>query len=210
MVQNAYDEICTLEVCESQNFIQMDEELLVIAKQRMPSFKFPQCDVLVVDEVGKNISGCGHDPNVTGRTYEEGFAVDFKVTNLFIRTLTPESHHNGIGLHIADISTRRCLNSVNWRETWLNTITSNRLNGGRIPLYENTDRDALLLAIRTCDDIDFAAPRVVRIRNTLCLDRIQISETLYNDIKDRPDVEYSSGPDPFVFDDQGFMTSMPE
>ena len=89
--------------------------------------------------------------------------MDFKVTNLFIRSLTPESHHNGIGLHIADITTRRCLNSVNWRETWLNTITSNRLNGGRIPLYENTDRDALLLAIRTCDGIDFATPRVVRI-----------------------------------------------
>jgi len=210
VVQNAYDEICAFEVCESRDFIRMDEDLLVMAKQRMPSFKFPHCDVLVIDEVGKNISGCGHDPNVTGRTYEEGFSVDFKVTNLFIRSLTPESHHNGIGLHIADITTRRCLNSVNWRETWLNTITSNRLNGGRIPLYENTDRDALLLAIRTCDGIDFATPRVVRIRNTLCLDRIQVSEALYEDIKDRPDVEYVSGPEPIAFDGQGFMTPMPE
>jgi len=208
VVQNAYDEICAMKVCEREDIVRMDAELLVIAKERMPRFKFRQCDVLVIDEVGKNISGCGHDPNITGRTYEEGFSVDFKITNLFIRGLTKESHHNGTGLHIADVTTRRCLNDVDWRETWINTITSNRLNGGRIPLYENTDRDALLLAIRTCDAIDFAHPRVARIRNTLCLQQIQVSEALYDDIKDRPDVVYVSGPDDIAFDAQGFMLPM--
>jgi hypothetical protein len=205
VVQNAYDEICTIEVAENQDFIATDRTLQELSKQKMPSFKFTNCDVLIVDEIGKNISGCGHDPNITGRTYEEGFTVNFKVTNLFIRGLTKESHHNGIGLHIADITTRRCLNDVNWRETWLNTITSNRLNGGRIPLYENTDYDALRLAIRTCDDIDFSKAHVARIKNTLAMGLIQVSEALYEDIKNQEDVSYVSGPNDIEFDAQGFM-----
>lgn len=208
VVQNAYDEISAIEICEQEDIISMDAELLVQAKQSMPSFKFRNCDVLIIDEIGKNISGCGHDPNITGRTYEEGFTVDFKVTNLFIRGLTKESHHNGIGLHIADITTRRCLNDVNWRETWLNTITSNRLNGGRIPLYENTDCDALRLAIRTCDGIDFSRAHVVRIQNTLAMELIQVSEALYDEIKLREDVVYVSGPEEISFNTQGFMSPL--
>lgn len=205
VVQNAYDEICAIEAGESKDLIDIDAELQQLSKQKMPSFKFRDCDVLIIDEIGKNISGCGHDPNITGRTYEEGFAVDFKVTNLFIRGLTKESHHNGIGLHIADITTRRCLNDVNWRETWINTITSNRLNGGHIPLYENTDYDALRLAIRTCDNIAFSRPRVARIKNTLAMDLIQVSEALYEEIKHQDDVFYVSGPNTIEFDDQSFM-----
>lgn len=167
VVQNAYDEICAIEVAENRDIIATDRLLQELSKQKMPSFKFTNCDVLIIDENGKNISGCGHDPNIRGRTYEDGCTVNFKVTNLFIRGLTKESHHIGIDLHIADITTRRCLNDVYWRETSINTITSNRLNGGRIPLYENTDYDALRLAIRTRDGIAFSKAHVARIKNTI-------------------------------------------
>jgi hypothetical protein len=127
---------------------------------------------------------------------------------LFIRGLTEETHHNGCGINLADITTRRCLNDIDWVTTWINVITANRLNGGRIPMYVNTDREALILSIRTCDNVDFASPRVARIRNTLEMNEIWVSEAIHNEIRERPDVVTVDGPFDFEFDADGFMKDM--
>lgn len=205
VVQNAYDEICNLEVCEKERLLQKDAELLEIAKRRMPKFKFRDCDVLILDEIGKNISGNGYDPNIVGRNTSEGFPGEFHTQKLFIRGLTRETHHNGSGLAMADISTRRCLNGVDWNPTWVNAVTATVLNAGRIPMYANNDREALLLCIRTCNGIRFDRVRIARARNTLSLDRIQVSETLYEEIRDREDVELIGSPEEMEFDEEGFL-----
>lgn len=208
LVQNAYDEICNVDFCEGKDIVKLDAELQEISKAKIPAFKFKQLNVLVIDEIGKNISGNGHDPNIVGRNNSGDFPEVLSLQRLFIRGLTAESHHNGCGLSCADITTRRCLNDVDWVTSWINVVTANRLNGGRIPVYMNTDLEALRLALRTCDDIDFERPRVARIKNTLHMDEIWVSEALYEEIKTRDDIEFIDGPFEFEFDADGFMCAM--
>ena len=133
VVQNAYDDICNIEVCGRDNFMETDARLLEIAKEKMAKFKFDDIDVLIIDEIGKNISGNGHDPNVTGRNITHTFGETLNLRKLFIRSITPEAHHNGAGLGAADVTTRSCLNDVDWEVTWTNTLTTGLMDACPIP-----------------------------------------------------------------------------
>jgi hypothetical protein len=205
IVQNAYDEISELEVMEKDKILERDAALLEIAKSRIANFKFHDIDVLIIDEIGKDISGNGHDPNITGRGNSPGFEDVVNLKKLFIRGLTKASHHNGCGLSAADITTRDCLCDVDFDLTWINVITSTMLNGGKIPLYMNNDKEALLFAIRTCNGIDFNNARIVRIKNTLEMEEIEVSEAYCDELKDRQDVEILSGFYEMEFDCDGRM-----
>lgn len=205
VVQNAYDDICNITVCGRDNLMETDRKLLEIAKEKIAKFKFDDIDVLIIDEIGKNISGNGHDPNVVGRNITNSFDGVLNLRKLFIRGITEEAHHNGCGLSSADITTRRCLNDVDWEITWTNVLTTGIMTGGSIPLYANTDKEAVQMCIRTCHNIDFGKARVVRIKNTLCMEEIQVSEALYEQIKGLDGISYVSGPEPMYFDDAGMM-----
>ncbi|MHC1746497.1 MAG: lactate racemase domain-containing protein [Negativicutes bacterium] len=205
IVQNAYDEISELEVMEKEQIMERDAALLQIAKEKVAKFKFPQIDVLIIDEIGKNISGNGHDPNITGRSNSAGFESVLDLKKMFIRGISEESHHNGCGLAMADVTTLKCVRSVDFDITWTNVITATMLNGGRIPIYMNNDKEALLVAIRTCTGIDFNQAKVVRIKNTLCMEEIEVSESLYEECKNRNDIEIISEPYDLQFDCDGYM-----
>ncbi len=205
LVQNAYDEISEIDVMEKDKIVEKDHELLEIARNRLAKLKFDNIDVLIVDKIGKNISGEGQDPNVTGRSFMPGFEDDFHTQKLFIRGLTEESHHNACGLGLADVTTRRCLETVDWESTWVNLGTNTMIDGGKIPVYQNNDKEALLLAIRTCRKIDYNKARIARIPDTLHLDEIEISESLIPDIIDRDDVEIISEPYEMPFDENDNM-----
>jgi len=205
IVQNAYDEICEIEVMEKELIRQKDVELLAIAKKKIAKFKMPQIDVLVIDEIGKNISGGGHDANITGRCTCKDFEDVIDLKKLFVRGLNEETHHNACGLSQADITTRRCLNSVDFETTWINVATATTLEGAKIPMYVETDREALLLAVRTCNGIDFNRAKMVRIKDTLSMEYIEVSESYYNEIKDNPEIEILSEPKEIQFDNYGFM-----
>jgi len=205
IVQNAYDEISELEVMEKERIMERDAALLEIAKAKVAKFKIPQIDVLIIDEIGKNISGNGHDPNITGRSNSGGFESVLDLKKMFIRSVAEESHHNGCGLAMADVTTLRCVRSVDFDATWTNVVTATMLNGGRIPIYMNNDREALLVAIRTCTNIDFAKVKVVRIKNTLCMEEIEVSESLYEECQARDDIEIISEPYDIKFDSDGYM-----
>lgn len=204
-VQNAYDEISELEVIEKENIKQRDKELQTIAKRRIPNFKFKDLDVLVIDQIGKNISGNGMDPNIVERNFFMSFHDILNVQRIFIRGLTEGTHHNATGIGLCDVSTRKCLNQVDWETTWVNCITATAPNGGRIPVYMNNDRDALKLAIRCCVNIDYSKATVARIKDTLHTFEIEVSEALYEKIKDRDDVEKLSEPYEIEFDNEGYM-----
>lgn len=207
IVQNAYDDICNVDVIPKEQIIEKDKELLEIAKSKMAKFIFKDLDVLIIDEIGKNISGFGFDPNVIGRAngWQPGFSDILNLQKLFIRGLTEQSHHNGSGISEADITTRRCLDSIDWSVTWTNMITSTRICGGRMPMYMNNDRDALLLAIKTCNGIDYDRVKVARIKNTSKLFEIQVSLALYEEIRNHPEIEFINGPYEMKFDSEGFM-----
>lgn len=182
VVQNAYDDICDIAVCEADNFLETDRKLQSIAKEKMAHFLFDHFDLLIVDEIGKNISGTGCDPNVVGRNLSGTFHDMLDLQKIFIRGLTEESHHSGVGLGMADMTTRACLNDVDWDITWANVMTTGNMDGGRIPLYANNDRQGILQCLCCCHDIDVRRPKIVRIKNTLALDKIQVSVPLYEEI----------------------------
>ena len=206
VVQNAYDEISEIRVYPHDEIVAGDRELLKIAKVRFPRFKFDNIDVLVIDRIGKDISGEGADPNVTGRGFMPYFKDDFHTRKLFIRGLSEQSHHNACGLGLADITTRRCLNSVDWESTWVNLTTNMMIDGAKIPLYQNNDYDALRVALRTCPRIDYAQARVVRIRDTLSLNEFEVSEAMLPELRATEGIEILSDPCALSFDDEGFLS----
>lgn len=205
VVQNAYDEISEIGVYPKDKIAEGDQELLQIAKRRFPRFKFDNIDVLIIDQIGKNISGEGADPNVTGRGFMPYFKDDFHTKRLLIRGLSEQSHHNACGLGLADITTRRCLNSVDWESTWINLTTNTMIDGGKIPMYQNNDHDAIRVAIRTCTKIRYQDAKVVRIKDTLSLDEFEVSETLLPEITGNSEIKILSEPYEISFDEEGYM-----
>lgn len=198
-------EVVQIGVFSREELIEGDRQLLAIAKSRFPRFKFDNIDVLIIDRIGKNISGEGADPNVTGRGFMPYFQDDFHTRRLFIRGLTEESHHNACGLGLADITTRRCLNTVDWEGTWINLTTNTMIEGGKIPMYQNNDAEAIRLAIRTCTKIDYNQARVVRIRDTLSLNEFEVSESMREEIEGKEDMEILEGPYELQFDREGYL-----
>ena len=205
VVQNAYDEISELEIMEKELFLERDAALLQIAKSRIATFKNPNIDVLIIDQIGKNISGNGHDPNITSRSNSPGFDNILSLKKLFIRGLTKETHHNGAGIKAADLTTRRCLNDIDFQSTWTNVATTNILTGGSIPMYAENDIEGIKICIRTCLGIDYSKAKVVRILDTLHMDEIEVSEGYLELIKDNPEIEIISEPYEMEFDEEGFL-----
>ena len=205
VIQNAYDKLCLVEVIPPQNLMERESELLQIAKKRMGRFKFDDVDVLIVDEIGKNISGAGIDPNIVGRNFSRNIHDVLRLQKLFIRGLTSETHHIGTGIALADITTRRCLNSIDFSAVWANAITATVIQSGAIPMYMENDRDALMLAIRTCNGVNFQNARVVRIKNTLEITEFDVSDAILEELSGRSDIEVLSEPEEIRFDEKGFM-----
>jgi hypothetical protein len=205
IVQNAYDDICDIEFAEKNEIMEMDRQLIEEAKEKMARFKFKEVDVLIIDEIGKEISGYGQDPNVTGRAngHEPSFSDILHINRMFIRGITKNSHHNGCGIAEADITTRRCLDSIDWSATWTNLITSTEIQGCKIPLYTNNDRDALILAIMCCGDITTEKITIARIKNTLALNLIEVSQGLYEKLRNHSEAEAMSAYYDFEFDQEG-------
>ena len=205
IVQNAYDEISELEIIPTEKFLERDAALLEIAKEKIAKFKNPDFDLLIIDEIGKNISGNGHDPNITGRSNSKGFEDVVNIQKLFIRGISKESHHNGAGIKGADITTRRCLNDIDFSSTWTNVATVNILTGGSIPMYVETDLEAIKVCIRTCLGIDYTQAKIVRILNTLHMNEIEVSLPYYETLKDNPEIELLSEPYDMQFDENDFL-----
>ena len=146
----------------------------------------------------------GADPNVTGRGFMPYFKDDFHTKKLFIRGLSEQTHHNACGLGLADITTRRCLNSVDWESTWVNLTTNMMIDGAKIPLYQNNDYDALRVALRTCPRIDYDKAEIVRIQDTLSLNEFEVSEPLLSKLQKVRDIKILSDPYEWQFDEEGF------
>ena len=164
---------------------------------------FSGTDVLVVDKIGKNISGDGMDPNITGRPMTPYLDSKFDAQRIVVLDLTDETHGNANGSGMADVTTRRLVNKLDTEITSPNAITCNVLEGVKIPLFVNTDREAVQLAVRTCVEIDQAQPRIIRIRDTLSLDTILISEAMLDEARANPDLTILGEPTPWPFDESG-------
>src|SRR5688572_5931136 len=208
ILENAYDETARLVALPPEQIGGPDEErLLLEAKALMASLPFDEIDVLVVDEIGKNVSGTGMDTNIVGRMFIRGVP-EFSRPNVrivVVRDITEESHGNGVGLGLADVTTLRAARKVDLRATYINAITSGI--GGvqrvRLPVVMPSDVDALCAGILCCSNGDPARARVVRIKNTLEIGELEVSESLLDEVRANPRLELVSEARPLEFDAEG-------
>ncbi len=210
IVENAHDQTAAIEVIASERIAEREPVLQDMAKKLMPRLFFDEIDVLIIDEMGKNISGAGFDPNITGRNRR---AVQWSygplTKKIVVLGLTPESHGNATGMGGADIITMRLFREIDIPSTYANIITSMNLDGGAIPMVMNNDREAIQLAVKTVVRVKPQDCRIVRIRNTLELADIQVSEPLLAEVRARPDrFQIASPPAPFSFDAGGRLAAL--
>ncbi len=201
ILENAFDKTVQLHALTPQEIIDREPELLKAAAAYMPSLGFESCDVLVVDEIGKNISGCGMDPNITGVFATPGMTGGIQAQRRCILSLTEETHGNGYGMGAADVISQRLYDQLDLDMVYPNSITSTSLGFAKVPVIMDSDRSTMGLCVRTCHRIDKENPRIIRIKNTLELSEFEISEAMIPEMKDN--MQLLSQPYELAFDENG-------
>jgi hypothetical protein len=208
IVENAYDRAAKIAFLAPDDIAGPGEtQLLAEAKQLMATLPFDDIDVAVIDMMGKNMSGAGMDTNVIGRMMIRGSA-EFerpRITNIAVLDISEPSHGNAIGLGLADFIPFRILEKIDLRSSYINAMTSG-LGGpqrGQIPMAMPTDRSAIAAAIVTCGRADLEQARLVRMRSTLDLEELWVSESLRDEVTANDRLSVAGDPEPLAFDDGG-------
>jgi hypothetical protein len=181
VTENALGGTHSLKLVEPEEFPAVDRELLKIARSLLPKLPVDDLDILLVDELGKNVSGAGMDPNVIGFWRREGGTrqPDFRI--LVVLDLTPHSHGNATGIGMADLTTRRVIDSINWEATYLNALTSGVLRSARMPIPIENDRLAIEAALNRIPDLQTV--RMMRIVNTGELGTLWVTAALLPELR---------------------------
>lgn len=208
VVENASDETMLIRALPVNHIAQEEPGLLEIARAQMPRLPVGNLDVLIVNEMGKNISGLGMDTNVIGRLKIPGQPEPEtpRIRIIYARDLTVESHGNAVGMGLADIIHRRLFEKIDFAATYENAATATFLERAKVPMVADTDRQALDWALRACNQSDPSGLRIIRIQNTLRLDVLQVSPAVLDEVGGRPDIELVSPPEPML-DGEGFLNS---
>ncbi len=207
VVENAYDRPARVEAVPAAAIVARDRELLELARANMARILLDPLDVLVVDRIGKEFSGSGMDPNVTGR-----FATPFarggaRVTRLVALDVSDATAGNGNGLGMADFTTRRLVSRLDLVAMYANALTSRVTASVRIPATMESDREAILAAVKTSEAADLARVRLARIPDTLHLGEIWISEALLEEARAHPAIDVLGDPRELAFDASGRLAS---
>jgi hypothetical protein len=209
IVENGYRQPAVIEVVPAtyEAFLEADVRLLRTAKTHLAKIPFDELDLLVVDELGKNISGAGMDPNVIGHREKNSTpSPDYK--RLAVLSLTYPSLGNALGIGMADFTTDRCVRDIDRDVTYINLLTATEPGGntreGAIPVAYPCDRGALEAALFS--SLAGTNPRVCRIRNTASLGRFWVSEALMTEVRANEKLTIESPPEPFSFDAEGNLS----
>jgi hypothetical protein len=199
IIENAYDRPAKIVAVPAEKLEELEPQLLLEAKSLMPKIMFDPIDVLVVDEIGKDISGDGMDPNITGRYGTPYASGGPEVTRIVVLGLTEKTHGNANGLGMADVTTKKVVDQVIYEKGYANALTSTVVCMVRTPMYLETDELAVKTAIKSCNAFDLTKVRIVRIHNTLELKEIWISESLIPEALVNKDIEILGEPEPMGF-----------
>src|SRR6266446_9167240 len=210
IVENGYDETAHVEAFAPEALESGERRLLKNAREWMARLPFSPIDVLVVEEMGKNISGSGMDTNVIGRPSNphEPFPADPKILWIVALDLTEDSGGNATGIGNADFTTRRLAEKIDWKKTAINCLTACAPNGAKLPLTFESDREAVDNALNCIGLTTPERARVIRIKNTLMVGELECSEAYLPDIKKRPDLEIVGEARPLPFDAAGQIVSL--
>ena len=191
LVENAYDETMLVRGLGAETIMDEEPGLLDVARKNMPRLPVDDIDVLILDRMGKDISGSGLDPNIIGRNYirDEPEPERPRIKAITVHDLTPASHGNAVGLGLADVITRRLFDKIDLDATNENTVTSSFLIRGKIPVIAPDDATAYAWALRSCGRMDAGEVRVVRVRDTLRLAEAWVSQPILHELAGRQDVQ---------------------
>ncbi len=207
-IENAYDETCRIEAIPAEEILAREPELLRYAFERMPRLIVGEADVLVVDEIGKNFSGTGVDPNIAGTFSTEFASGGLTVQRTCMLDLTECSRGNALGIGLASVITKRLFDKVDPQKMYPNCLTSTVLTSAMIPMVVADDREAIRACIATLNNVDAKRVRVVRIANTLHIEHIMLSEAYYEDVQRGayPGLSASGEPRELEFDENGDLS----
>lgn len=207
-IETAYDQVAKVVAVPAGELIEREMELLAEAKNNMPGILFTPLDVLIVDQMGKEFSGAGMDSNITGKAATPHVKMTQTTNKMAVLDLTDRSHGNAVAMGLADITTRRLFNKINFESTYANALTSTVTQGGMIPVIVESDRQAFQAAIKTCNALNPAKIRLVRIANTLHVREIEIAESMLDEANAHPQIEILSEPRELIFDQNGNLTDI--
>ena len=204
-VENANEEPCRVVAIPARDLEAGEAPLLEEAKNNLARLPFDEIDVLVVDEIGKNISGDGADPNVTGRYPTTAASGGPKVERMVFLGLTEETGGNANGLGMADVVTERLASTVDRPATYMNALTSTTPAPVKVPMVMKDDNAAVAAALTMCAGVKAPEARLVHIKNTLDLRRMWVSEALFNEVEADERLSVVEDPQPLSFgeDDPG-------
>jgi hypothetical protein len=180
IVENAYEETALIRAVLPEEFEPREEEMLVLAKKWIARLPLRQADLLIVDEIGKDISGSGMDTNVVGRkrAFRAAPAPEHQpeMRQIFVRGLSERTHGNAAGIGLADFTSSRLIRAMDYRSTVINCLTAGYPEGANLPVHFETDREVVDAALAIIGTRDAGSARIIHIRNTLHLEDIEISE----------------------------------
>lgn len=206
IVENGYHETAIIKAIPPEKIEEEEIELLKTAKKYLPRIPFKDIDLLIVDEIGKEISGAGMDPNVTGRFFVPGeYDPEApRVKRIIVLDLSSKTEGNAVGIGMADLTTRRVFEKMDFVKTFVNCLTAGWPEVGKVPVFLPCDRDAIAMGLRAAGVRDPKKAKVVRIKNTLELKRFWISESLLEELDKNPElkkkVKVISEPREMIFD----------
>ncbi len=203
VVENACDEIAALKAIPAARIPAEEPALLALARANMPSLPLDRIDLLIVDEIGKNVSGLGMDPNIIGRLKIRGQPEPNRpdIGVIVIRDLTAETHGNATGMGLADIILRQAFAKIDFKATYANVMTTGFLERGKVPMIVDTDREALTLAARTAGMPPWDQARVMRVQNTLHLEHLHASAAAVEALRGRGGIEIADPVNPVFLPD---------
>lgn len=206
VVENAWDKIMLVRALSADKIMQEETGLLEIARSNLPSFPADEFDLLIVNRMGKNISGVGMDTNIIGRLRIFGQEEPAKprIRSIVVTDLTDESHGNASGIGLADVITKHLYDKIDFEFTYKNIATSSFLERGKIPLVAENGREAYNLAIRNCGISRPGEERIIRIEDTLHLHELYVSKAIIREIGNKSDVEILQDNMPLFTDDNEF------
>jgi hypothetical protein len=215
ILENQHHDTVKLVVVPREEIEAREGGLLAEARELMPRLPFEEIDLLIVDQIGKNISGAGMDPNVTGR-WVDGYSSSLMragrpapfIRRVFVRELTPETHGNAIGIGLADVTTSRLVRAMDDRVTYINALTALTPQCAKVPIHFETDREGIGAVLTSLALDDVRRARVVRIRDTLSLSEMEVSEELRGEVEGQAQLSGSSAVRELEFDSEGNLTPM--
>jgi hypothetical protein len=206
LVENAYDETAMVDAVLPNDFMTREESLLVKARTWLPQLPFREADLLIVDEIGKEVSGSGMDTNVVGRKRafrSAGPDNQPRMRFIFVRGLSAHTHGNATGIGLADFTTTRLVRSMNYKATIINCLTAGYPDGANLPVHMDTDREVVETALRIIGMRPAEKARIMHIRNTLKVEEVEVSEPCLAEPRGPVEFNVVGGPKPISFDVEG-------